>query len=185
MRLISCRLEYYVRGEPRVPFGGFQAYRFGFTLESRETASMHPTRRQFIQQVAPAVAALSCAIAPDLQAAIDNTEPIKITGIEAVTFRDDLHIGGGSGSRNDGAEFMWVRLHTDRGIVGTGETYPSTHSEVGALRDRARSIVGRDPRDIDGLWRSLYKDQAMRNSGGADMRILVPSAWLNSTFSGR
>ena len=97
---------------------------------------------------------------------------MKITRVEAVTFRDDLHIGGGSGSRNDGAEFMWVRLHTDKDIVGTGETYPSTQSQVGALRDRVRSLMGRDPRDIDGLWRALYKDQAMRNSGGADMRIL-------------
>jgi galactonate dehydratase len=117
---------------------------------------------------------LGCAAAlpASLGAAIDNTEPMKITHVDAVTFREDLHIGGGSGSRDDGAEFMWVRLHTDKGLVGTGETYPATHSQVGALKDRARSLVGRDPRDIDGMWRSLYKDQAMRNSGGADMRVL-------------
>jgi L-alanine-DL-glutamate epimerase-like enolase superfamily enzyme len=58
-----------------------------------------------------------------MQAAIDNTEPLKITRVEAVTFRKELKIGGGSGG-SDGAEFCWVRLHTDKGITGIGETYP-------------------------------------------------------------
>lgn len=128
---------------------------------------MYPTRREFFQH-----AAAASALVPAVQAAVINTEPMKIVGIDAVTFRPDLHIGGGSGSRNDGAEWMWVRLRTDRGLIGTGETYPATNSQVGALRDRARAIIGRDPRDIDLMWRTLYKDQAMRNSGGADMRIL-------------
>jgi L-alanine-DL-glutamate epimerase-like enolase superfamily enzyme len=131
---------------------------------------MSLTRRELIGRAASVAAA--AALPPALRAAKDSVEPMRITSVEAVTFREGLHIGGGSGSRDDGAEFMWVRLHTDRGITGTGETYPSTHSQVGALRDRARSLIGRDPRDIDGVWRSLYKDQAMRNSGGADMRVL-------------
>jgi L-alanine-DL-glutamate epimerase-like enolase superfamily enzyme len=67
---------------------------------------------------------------------------------------------------------MWVRLHTNQGISGVGETYPFSYSQVGALKDHANSILGRDPRDIDGLWRALYKAQAMRNSGGAEMRML-------------
>jgi L-alanine-DL-glutamate epimerase-like enolase superfamily enzyme len=106
-----------------------------------------------------------------LGAAIDNTEPMKITRIDAVTFRDGIHIGGGSGG-SDGAEFMWVRLHTDKGIVGTGETYPFSQGQIGALKDYSRDVLGRDPRDVDGLWRSLYHAIAMRNAGGADMRIL-------------
>jgi galactonate dehydratase len=69
-----------------------------------------------------------------LQAAIDNTESVKITRIDAVTFRKDIHVGGASGG-SDGAEFLWVRLHTDKGLVGTGETYPFTQGEVGALKD--------------------------------------------------
>jgi galactonate dehydratase len=132
---------------------------------------MKVTRRNFFQAGVGA-AAVGVSSPAALRAAIDNSEPMKITQIDAVTFRDDLHIGGGSGSRNDGAEFMWVRLHTDRGIVGTGETYPFSHSQVGVLKDHAQQIMGRDPRDVDGLWRSFYKDQAMRNSGGAEMRVL-------------
>jgi len=124
-------------------------------------------RRQFFHTAASAL-----AIPASLRAAANNIEPMKITQIDAITFRTDLHIGGGSGSRDDGAEFMWVRLHTDQGLSGIGETYPFSHSQVGALRDQAHSIMGRDPRDVDGLWRALYKAQAMRNSGGAEMRIL-------------
>jgi galactonate dehydratase len=91
--------------------------------------------------------------------------------IDAVTFRKDLHVGGGSGG-SDGAEFWWVRLHTDKGIVGTGETYPFSNSEIGALKDYARNLIGRDPRDIDGIWRNLYFQATMRNAGGAEIRTL-------------
>ena len=129
----------------------------------------HPmTRRTFLQMAGLGAGSLPAA----MLAAIEKTEPMKITRIDAVTFRKDLHIGGGSGSGNDGAEFWWVRLHTDKGIVGTGETYPFSNSEIGALKDHARSLIGQDPRDIDGIWRNLYFQAAMRNAGGAEIRTL-------------
>src|SRR5262252_5049979 len=130
------------------------------------------TRRAFLKRAGGSLAALgTSALPPAMLAAINNTEPMKITRIDAVTFRKDLHVGGGSGG-SDGAEFWWVRLHTDKGIVGTGETYPFSNSEIGALKDHARSLIGHDPRDIDGIWRNLYFQGAMRNAGGADMRVL-------------
>ena len=107
----------------------------------------------------------------EMRAAVENTGPMKITQIDAVTFRKDLHVGGGGGG-SDGAEFWWVRLHTDKGIVGTGETYPYSNSEIGALKDFTRSLIGRDPRDIDGIWRNLYFQSSMRGAGGAEMRAL-------------
>ena len=125
------------------------------------------TRRAFLEQAVLGAA----AVPPAMQAAIDNTRPMKITRIEAVTFRKDLHVGGGSGG-SDGAEFCWVRLHTDAGLVGTGETYPFHQGEIGALRDYAPTLINRDPRDIDLLWRNFFHRMAMRNTGGADMRIL-------------
>jgi len=117
------------------------------------------TRRTFLQLPAA------------MLAAIDNTEPMKITRIEAVTFRKDLHIGGDSGGSGV-TEFCWVRLHTDKGLIGTGETYPFHQGEIGALRDYAPTLIRRDPRDIDGIWRAFFHRMAMRNTGGADMRIL-------------
>ena len=132
------------------------------------------TRRGFLKKVTlgSQLGLLGAQSWPEsLNAAVDNMGPLKITRIDAVTFRKDIRIGGGSGG-SDGAEFLWVRLHTDKGLVGTGETYPFTQGETGALRDYSRRIIGQDPRDIEGLWRDFYHDMAMRNAGGADMRIL-------------
>jgi galactonate dehydratase len=123
------------------------------------------TRRDFLKVLGGGAAAST------LRAAVENTEPMKIIRIDAVTFRKDIHIGGGSGG-SDAAEFWWVLLHTDKGLVGTGETYPFSNSEVGVLKDQARNLIGRDPRDIDGIWRNLYFNAAMRNAGGAEMCTL-------------
>lgn len=99
-------------------------------------------------------------------------EPMKIIKVESIRFSDRINIGGGSGG--DGkAEFCWVRIHTNTGITGIGETYPSINGETGSLRDIAGEyLVGRDPRDIDLIWKDIYKYQSMRNAGGSEMHIL-------------
>lgn len=131
------------------------------------------TRRSFLAQGvnAPLTVISTNPVFAALQTAAGRTDVMKIIRIEAVTFRKDLRIGGGSGGSGT-TEFFWVRLHTDRGIVGTGETYPFSAGEIGALKDYSRQILGRDARDIDGIWRDFYHAMAMRNAGGADMRIL-------------
>ncbi|HET9485959.1 MAG TPA: mandelate racemase/muconate lactonizing enzyme family protein [Chryseosolibacter sp.] len=98
-------------------------------------------------------------------------DAMRITKVESVRFSDKINVGGGSGGSGK-AEFCWVRLHTDTGIVGTGETYPFSNGELAALKDYSRLLIGRDPRDIDGIWKRVYHDMSMRNAGGADMRIL-------------
>lgn len=98
-------------------------------------------------------------------------EKFLITKVEGIRFSDKLNVGGGSGG--DGkAEFMWVRLTTNRGLVGYGETYPAIEGELGALRQIATHLIGQDPRDVEKIWKELYKAQAMRVAGGADMQIL-------------
>lgn len=135
---------------------------------------MRLNRRSFLKNtgMGSLAAFASGAVPAATRAAIDNTEPMKITRIDAITFRKNLHIGGGSGGSEDGAEFWWVRLHTDKGIDGLGETYPFPQAEVGALKEHAELIIGRDPRDIDGIWRDIHFEGAMRTTGGADMRML-------------
>lgn len=103
--------------------------------------------------------------------AIQQTSPLKITRIDNVRFSDRIRIGGGSGG-SDGAEFCWIRLHTDQGFIGTGETYPFSNGELGTLKDYTQQLLGKDPRDIDGIWKAIYHKMAMRNAGGADMRML-------------
>ena len=129
----------------------------------------HTSRRAFMKQAG--IGALAAQGAPALAAAAAATEPMKITRIDAVTFRKGLKVGGGPGGSEE-AEWFWVRLHTDNGLIGTGETYPYSNAEIGALKDYSRQLLGRDPRDIDGVWRNYYKAMSMRNAGGADMRTL-------------
>ena len=138
-----------------------------------KTHSDQVSRREFIKTAASgSLAALSFSmLSSEALAAIDNLDSMKITKIEAVRFNDRISIGGGSGGSGK-AEFCWVRLHTDRGIVGTGETYPFSNGELGTLKDYADELIGKDPRDIDGIWKRLYHSMAMRNAGGADMRII-------------
>ncbi len=124
-------------------------------------------RRSFLRAAAGCAVALPAAA----QSVVNNLEPMRITRIDAVTFRPDIHVGGGAGG-SDNAEWCWVRLHTDKGLIGTGETYPYHQGEIGALKDYARTVIRRDPRDVDGVWRSFYENMVMRNAGGSDMRIL-------------
>lgn len=101
-----------------------------------------------------------------------DNKPMTITKVEGIRFSDKVDVGGGSGGSGR-TEFCWVRIHTDAGIVGIGETYPGINGELGALKDLAkRFLLGKDPRDIDGIWQSIYQYMSMRGAGGSDMRIL-------------
>jgi len=110
---------------------------------------------------------------PPAAAAVNNLEPMKITKVEAVRFRKGLTIDG------EPPAWMWVRLHTNTGIMGVGETYPSTDAEIGVLRDLVGNekgshagLLGSDPRDIERIWYAIYDRTAFVVTGGAEMRIL-------------
>jgi galactonate dehydratase len=104
--------------------------------------------------------------------AIRETEAMKIVKVESIRFSDKISIGGGSGGSGR-AEFCWIRIHTNTGIIGIGETYPSINGELGSLKDIADEyLIGKDPRDTEGIWKEIYKYQSMRNAGGSEMHIL-------------
>lgn len=88
----------------------------------------------------------------------EESEIIKITGVDAIYFNN--------------AHWTWIRIHTDAGIIGLGETYPFTQSQLGAIKDLVQVIIGKDPRDIEGIWKSLYNRAAFNVTGGAEMRII-------------
>src|SRR6266568_2404312 len=72
------------------------------------------SRRDLLKAAAGMVAWTGLA-----QAAAEGVGPMKITKVEAVRFRPDLRLVPGIEPN-----WMWVRLHTDKGIVGLGESYP-------------------------------------------------------------
>ena len=55
--------------------------------------------------------------------------------------------------------WVFVRVHTDEGLVGTGEATLEGRAEtmVAALGEAARSLVGQDPLRIEHLWQLLYR----------------------------
>jgi len=91
---------------------------------------------------------------------------MKITRIETVYWKS-----------RDAAPFwphwVWVRIDTDSGHSGIGETYPRNEVEASLVHSAvARSLLGRDPRDIDRIWADLYRVFDYQVTGGAEMRIL-------------
>jgi len=94
--------------------------------------------------------------------------PMKITKIEAVRFRGDLRLVEGIEPN-----WMWVRLHTDKGIVGLGESYPGYEAHRGALKELAGMVIGKDPTKIERLWQDLFYHISYQPWGGADTRMLT------------
>ncbi len=105
-------------------------------------------------------------LSSEVLSAIDNAEPMKITKIEALRVRQDLILDGLR------IPWTWVRLHTNTGLTGIGETYPRMQSQIGALKDFSGMIIGKDPRNIERLWRDMYGRASFTVTGGAEMRII-------------
>ena len=68
--------------------------------------------------------------------------PMKITSVETVYWK----------SRDDAAfwpHWTWVKIDTDAGVYGIGETYPRNPVEAAMIHSTASALIGRDPRDIE------------------------------------
>lgn len=91
---------------------------------------------------------------------------MKITGVDTVFWN----------SRDDAPfwpHWTWVRIRTDAGIEGIGETYPRGEAEAAVLHaSLARTLLNKDPRDIERIWTDLYNTIDFQIAGGAEMRVL-------------
>ena len=58
-----------------------------------------------------------------------------------------------------GRVYVYVKLHTDEGIVGIGEAACSGKESalIGALRDMEHCLIGEDPFQIERLWQLIYR----------------------------
>ena len=88
---------------------------------------------------------------------------IRITGVETVRFRN--------------GNWMWVRLHTNEGITGTGETYPFNEANSSVIKDLewhswAGKLLGTNPLEIEQTWERIFRQNAFHGTGGAEMRAL-------------
>ncbi len=113
------------------------------------------TRRSFLSGMLASPAAALFAASP----------PSKITRIETVYWK----------SRDDAPfwpHWTWVKIDSDAGISGIGETYPRNPVEAAAVHATAGSLLGRDPRDIERIWADLYRTFDYQVAGGAEIRAL-------------
>ena len=125
-------------------------------LENNGKGTSMNTRRQFLSTLSPLAAT-----------ALRGASPTKITKIEFIRFRTDLRI------KDVRPNWFWVRLHTDTGVTGIGESYPGTEAHRGALKDLASYILGKDPTRIERLWQDLFYRISYQPWGGAEFRVLT------------
>jgi galactonate dehydratase len=68
---------------------------------------------------------------------------------------------------------MVVRVHTDSGIIGLGETVDKIPGAKGALHGTiAPLVLGQDALDIEGLWRFVMDNIMYHGYAGAETRAL-------------
>ena len=97
---------------------------------------------------------------------------MKITDVECLVLLVPDYDAAACSSAQDN---LVVRLHTDEGLVGIGETdtnpwaakalieAPGTHVMGLGLKEM---LVGADPSDVEGLWERLYTGSAMTGRRG-------------------
>ncbi len=85
---------------------------------------------------------------------------MKITAIESVQWKAYPRL-------------MVVRVHTDSGLVGLGETVDKIPAARGALHGTlAPLLLGQDPLDIEGLWRFVMDNLMYHGYAGGELRAL-------------
>ena len=102
---------------------------------------------------------------------------MKITDIETIV----LHLPRKENKADSSQDAVIIRVHTDAGIVGIGETdthptiakaiieAPFSHSDSQGMRD---ILIGEDPFNIDKLWKKVYKATAHYGRRGALIQVL-------------
>jgi galactonate dehydratase len=87
---------------------------------------------------------------------------MRITEVEIIE-PDALNVGN----------YYWVRLHTDEGLTGLGETYHGLKGAAGAcLAALGEMLVGRDPADIEGIFCALFRASSYHGHQGAEFRAM-------------
>lgn len=68
---------------------------------------------------------------------------------------------------------LWVRVHTDAGLIGLGETFQSPSAVARIIHDTlAQIVLGQDPTQIELLWHHMYKTVHYAGYAGAEMRAI-------------
>jgi len=82
-----------------------------------------------------------------------------------ITAVDTYLVSPGSGPVNS---WLFVQIHTDEGITGSGEGGPPGQTKITqtAINELGRYLIGQDPVGIEGHWQAMYRGTS-RYRGGA------------------
>jgi galactonate dehydratase len=93
--------------------------------------------------------------------------PMKIIAIETIYLPKGITVHAGA------IQYLWVRIHSDEGLIGLGESYPNAEAEAAVVHTRLASVLlGRDPSEIDRLWADMFLAVSYSGWGGAEMRAI-------------
>jgi galactonate dehydratase len=83
---------------------------------------------------------------------------MKITGIETLSAREFENV-------------LWVRIHTDAGLIGLGETFYGAGAVASHIHDTlATRLLGRDPLRIESIHKELMNLPMAQSSTGTEYR---------------
>jgi galactonate dehydratase len=92
---------------------------------------------------------------------------MKITAVETIYLPRGISVHVGA------ITYLWVRIHTDEGLIGLGESYPNAEVEAAIVHSRlAAVLLGRDPSAIDRLWADMFLAVSYSGWAGAEMRAI-------------
>lgn len=92
---------------------------------------------------------------------------MKITAIETLSLGRGITVHAGP------VRWLWVRIHTDVGLIGLGETYPWPEAEEAIIRSSlAPVLLGRNPLQIHRLWMDMFQAVSYSGWAGAEMRAI-------------
>jgi len=92
---------------------------------------------------------------------------MKITAVETIYLPRGITVHAGA------ITYLWVRIHTDEGLIGLGETYPNAEAEAAIVHTRlAAVLLGKDPTAIDRLWADMFLNVSYSGWAGAEMRAI-------------
>jgi galactonate dehydratase len=92
---------------------------------------------------------------------------MKITAVETIYLTRGINVHVGA------INYLWVRIHTDDGLIGLGESYPNAEAEAAVVHSRlAAVLLGKDPSAIDRLWADMFLAVSYSGWAGAEMRAI-------------
>jgi len=102
-------------------------------------------RRNFLSGAALGVPLQAAAMAQAPPPQYTGKPALKITDVQAFLV-------------NAGRNYVYVKISTDQGIHGWGEAYSAGPDEatVATIRDFKEWLVGKDPRNVEYLWATMY-----------------------------